>query len=69
MSLLLNPPFWSVKNLFMLIYYFTIFLSGDGFYFLFDPHNQMINAHVTSLSYIMSPKNVAVAVSQFTNRH
>lgn len=69
MSLLLNPPFWSVKILFMLIYYFTIFLSGDGFCFLFDPHNQMINVHVISLSYIISPKNVALAVSQFKIRH
>lgn len=68
MSLFLTPPFWSVKILLTLIYYFTIYLSGDGFHFVFDPHNQMINAHVISLSYIMSPKNVALFVSQCTNR-
>lgn len=67
MSLFLNPPFWSVKILLILIYYFTMFLSGESFYFFFDPHNQMINAHVISLSYIMSPQNV-VLLSQFTNK-
>lgn len=68
LSLFLTPPFWSAKILLTLIYYLTIFLSGDDFYFLVDPHNQMINAHVNSLSYVMSPKNVALLVSQFTNR-
>lgn len=67
-SLFLTSPFWCVKILLILIYCFTIFFSGDGFYFLFDPHNRIINAHLISLPYIMSPQNVAPLVSQFTNR-
>lgn len=64
MSLFLIPPFGSVKILLKLIYYFTIFLSGDGFYLIFDPHNKMISAHVISLSISWVPKNVDLLVSK-----
>lgn len=49
MSLFFIPPYWSVQIPLTFIYYFTVFLFGHSFYFLFDLHNQIISVHITSL--------------------